>query len=351
MNKQAKQVLINKGLVKQAEQIFKGKYEIAILALKPGKRVSFELAAIEKDLESALETKKQLDDKAFMTRLLLKSKGNKYKATYLSDFNDVVCLTKGLNRTLEINIKQLRDKLSPRKNARKNYNLEMTGYMGFGYSQANCLYVCTRLYDTIDEAAQHINKRYSIDLDTVEILDVSRLSDGSFRFSKATYDNMKRLKHVKLSKLIDKFGREEAYAMMEELEQQRQEIYNETETAKKLAKTVGKELIIDEYAELTFSYIDNALKFPNIHTRTMIVINRILRIIAFLTLTLPEAIGLLHFVLCILSLSLSFISLIIYIVLAKREKHINPNKQVRILFLSKNIPLKSNGKKTKKFFI
>lgn len=260
MNKQAKQVLTNKGLVKQAEQIFKGKYEIAILALKPGKRVSFELAAVEKDLESALETKKQLDDKAFMTRLLLKSKGNKYKATYLSDFNDVVCLTKGLNRTLEINIKQLRDKLSPRKNARKNYNLEMTGYMGFGYSQANCLYVCTRLYDTIDEAAQHINKRYSIDLDTVEILDVSRLSDGSFRFSKATYDNMKRLKHVKLSKLIDKFGREEAYAMMEELEQQRQEIYNETETAKKLAKTVGKELIVDEYAELTFSYIDNALK-------------------------------------------------------------------------------------------
>lgn len=260
MNKQAKQVLTNKGLVKQAEQIFKGKYEIAILALKPGKRVSFELAAIEKDLESALETKKQLDDKAFMTRLLLKSKGNKYKATYLSDFNDVVCLTKGLNRTLEINIKQLRDKLSPRKNARKNYNLEMTGYMGFGYSQANCLYVCTRLYDTIDEAAQHINKRYSIDLDTVEILDVSRLSDGSFRFSKASYDNMKRLKHVKLSKLIDKFGREEAYAMMEELEQQRQEIYNETETAKKLAKTVGKELIVDEYAELTFSYIDNALK-------------------------------------------------------------------------------------------
>lgn len=260
MNKQAKQVLTNKGLVKQAEQIFKGKYEIAILALKPGKRVSFELAAVEKDLESALETKKQLDDKAFMTRLLLKSKGNKYKATYLSDFNDVVCLTKGLNRTLEINIKQLRDKLSPRKNARKNYNLEMTGYMGFGYSQANCLYVCTRLYDTIDEAAQHINKRYSIDLDTVEVLDVSRLSDGSFRFSKASYDNMKRLKHVKLSKLIDKFGRDEAYAMMEELEQQRQEIYNETETAKKLAKTVGKELIIDEYAELTFSYIDNALK-------------------------------------------------------------------------------------------
>lgn len=260
MNKQAKQVLTNKGLVKQAEQIFKGKYEIAILALKPGKRVSFELAAVEKDLESALETKKQLDDKAFMTRLLLKSKGNKYKATYLSDFNDVVCLTKGLNRTLEINIKQLRDKLSPRKNARKNYNLEMTGYMGFGYSQANCLYVCTRLYDTIDEAAQHINKRYSIDLDTVEILDVSRLSDGSFRFSKTSYDNMNRLKHVKLSKLIDKFGREEAYAMMEELEQQRQEIYNETETAKKLAKTVGKELIVDEYAELTFSYIDNALK-------------------------------------------------------------------------------------------
>lgn len=260
MNKQAKQVLTNKGLIKQAEQIFKGKYEVAILALKPGKRVSFELAAVEKDLESALETKKQLDDKAFMTRLLLKSKGNKYKATYLSDFNNVVCLTKGLNRTLEINIKQLRDKLSPRKNARKNYNLEMTGYMGFGYSKANCLYVCTRLYDTIDEAAQHINKRYSIDLDTVEVLDVSRLSDGSFRFSRASYNNMNRLKHVKLSKLIDKFGREEAYAMMEELEQQRQEIYDETETAKKLAKTVGKELIIDEYAELTFSYIDNALK-------------------------------------------------------------------------------------------
>lgn len=260
MNKQAKQVLTNKGLVKQAEQIFKGKYEIAILALKPGKRVSFELAAVEKDLESALETKKQLDDKAFMTRLLLKSKGNKYKATYLSDFNDVVCLTKGLNRTLEVNIKQLRDKLSPRKNARKNYSLEMTGYIGFGYSQANCLYVCTRLYDTIDEAAEHINKRYSVDLDTVEILDVSRLSDGSFRFSKASYDNMNRLKHVKLSKLIDKFGREEAYAMMEELEQQRQEIYDETETAKKLAKTVGKELIIDEHAEITFSYIDNALK-------------------------------------------------------------------------------------------
>lgn len=260
MNKQAKQVLTNKGLVKQAEQIFKGKYEIAILALKPGKRVSFELAAVEKDLESALETKKQLDDKAFMTRLLLKSKGNKYKATYLSDFNDVVCLTKGLNRTLEVNIKQLRDKLSPRKNARKNYSLEMTGYIGFGYSKANCLYVCTRLYDTIDEAAEHINKRYSVDLDTIEILDVSRLSDGSFRFSKASYDNMNRLKHVKLSKLIDKFGREEAYAMMEELEQQRQEIYDETETAKKLAKTIDKELIIDEHAEITFSYIDNALK-------------------------------------------------------------------------------------------
>ena len=98
-------------------------------------------------------------------------------------------------------------------------------------------------------------------------------------------------------------------------------------------------------------HIDNILNFPNIQISATITINKISKIIAFFTLILPDAIGLAHFVLCFLSLSLSIISLIIYIVLDIREKHIKPNKQVKILFSSKNIPLKSSGKKIKKFFI
>ena len=259
MKTNVQRMLKNKGLVRKGSELFKGNYEIAVIALKTGARNSFELVSIEKSLNDANELKQSLQGQGKAVRLLLKSKGNRYKAAYLSDFGGTICLSQGINRTLEINIKQLRDKLSPRKNARKDYSLEKSGFMGFGYNQSNSVFVCTRLYDTKEEASEYINKRYGVDKDTIEILDVSRKADGSFSFSKAAYDKMRRIKYVKLSKLIDKFGKEEAYAIMDELEAQRRQIEEETERARKIAKVLGVELEVDEQTELSNAYITNAL--------------------------------------------------------------------------------------------
>ena len=257
--KKASEVLSNKGLIRKGEEMFKGKYEIAIISLTPRKRIAFELEDIVKTMDEALVIKEDLENNGKAVRLLLKSKGNKYKATYLSDFKHTVCLSQGLNRALEVNIIQLRNKLNPRKNQRTDYSLEMTGYMGFGFNQAQSVYVCTRLYETADEARHYITKRYGVDPESVEILDVSRLADGSFRFSKSAYEQMKRLKNVKLSKLVEKFG-EEAYIIMEEIERQRAEIYAQMKQAQELAQATSKELVVDEKSQLAHIYVVNALE-------------------------------------------------------------------------------------------
>lgn len=257
--KKASEVLINKGLVRKAEEMFKGKYEIAIISLAPARRMTFELETIVKNMDEALAIKKSLENEGKAVRLLLKSKGNKYKATYLSDFKHTICLSQGLNRALEANIVQLRNKLNPRKNQRTDYSLEMTGYMGFGFNQAQSVYVCTRLYETKAEAHHYITKRYGVDKDSVEILEVSRLADGSFRFSKTAYEQMKRIKNVKLSKLVEKFG-EEAYIIMEEIEKQRAEINEQLKLAKELAQATDKEFMVDEKSQLAHAYITNALE-------------------------------------------------------------------------------------------
>lgn len=102
--KKASEVLSNKGLIRKGEEMFKGKYEIAIISLTPRKRIAFELEDIVKTMDEALVIKEDLENNGKAVRLLLKSKGNKYKATYLSDFKNTVCLSQGLNRALEANI-------------------------------------------------------------------------------------------------------------------------------------------------------------------------------------------------------------------------------------------------------
>ena len=70
---------------------------------------------------------------------------------------------------------------------------------------------------------------------------------------------MKRLKNVKLSKLVEKFG-EEAYIIMEEIERQRAEIYAQMKQAQELAQATSKELVVDEKSQLAHIYVVNALE-------------------------------------------------------------------------------------------
>lgn len=65
----------------------------------------------------------------------------------------------------------------------------------------------------------------------------------------------------------------------------------------------------------------------------------------------PAAIGLLHFVGCFLSFSISLISLIIYIELDVNVNITKPIKVIKKLYLLSIVLLKNIGKNTNKFLI
>ena len=112
MKTNVQRMLKNKGLVKKGSELFKGNYEIAVIALKSGARNSFELVSIEKTLSDANELKQSLQNQGKAVRLLLKSKGNRYKAAYLSDFGGTICLSQGINRPSDIKNQQFRSTAS-----------------------------------------------------------------------------------------------------------------------------------------------------------------------------------------------------------------------------------------------
>lgn len=260
---EVKKQLNNKAIVTKGEKILEGKNEIAIIVLKPGKKISFDLHSIEKDVVKAKKTQEKLKTKGYMSRLCLKSIGDKHKAVYLSDFGDCVCLSYGINRTLELNIRQLRDKLGTVTLKRK-LSKEKSGYMGFAFHHPSSSYVCTRLYDTQEEALHFISKRYGVDLDSIEIIDLSRLINGSFRFSNKKYEEYNRLKQVKKHKLIEKFGHKEAMAILKSLEEQRAEIEASRQRAKELIKeteinTETVKIIEDPKIEMNYQYLEKLL--------------------------------------------------------------------------------------------
>lgn len=261
-----KAAITNKELNNKTNKIMQGKYELAVIVLKPGKKSSFDLYSIEKNMEKAIEIRKKLQLKGYLVRIVKKSKGgNKHNSAYLSEFSSKkIAITIGINRTLEANIIDLRNKLNPSFSSVKT-NKEKSGYMAFAYHKPTTSFVSTRLYDTEKEAIEFISKRWGVDLDTIETIDTSRLINGSFRFSKKEYEKYNRVKGVKQHKLIDKFGKQEALAMIDLLEQKRQELYESKQKALDLieevvGKDTDREIIEDPIIQKNYDYLNRLIE-------------------------------------------------------------------------------------------
>lgn len=256
--------IANKNLKRKTDKIMEGKYEFAIIILKPGKKNSFDLHSIEKNIEKAIEIRKDLQAKGYLVRIVKKSKGgNKHNSAYLTEFSSTeFTVTIGINRTLEVNIAQLRRKLNPYYSATK-HNREGSGYIAFAYHKPSTSFVSTRLYETEKEAIEFISKRWGVDLDTIETIDTSRLIDGSFRFSKKEYEQYNRIKGVKQHKLIARFGNE-AYAVMDMLKQKQQELHDSRQKAldlieQEMKHNPDKKLIEDPSIQKNYDYLNSLI--------------------------------------------------------------------------------------------
>ena len=212
--KKIKKKMINKDLVTKAEKMFKkNKSEIVLLILKAPSK-SFTLNTIVSNYDVAIRQKNFLEKNGHIIHICYKSKGDKHTAAYLSDFNNNICITYGINRTIELHNKHLRY-TGNKKAMSKNSDKEKSGYMGFAFHYPSGSYIGTRLYDNLNDATNHIEKRSSIDKQSVDIIDSSRLHNGKFRFSSERYEKAHRIKHVKRFKLIERFGQEEATIILE----------------------------------------------------------------------------------------------------------------------------------------
>lgn len=223
---EVKKQIKNKKLISNTQKILKNDNEIVLITLKlPFK--SFQLHSIMKNYENAKKQKKILESKGYIVHLCFKSKGNKHTAAYLNDFGNSICISYGINRTLEVHNKYLRS--MGNKILQTKINKEKSGYIGFAFHYPSGVYVSTQLYDSYNNALSHISKRSGIDNDSIDIIDSSRLYNGKFRFSHKKYEDLYRIKHVKKSKLEERVGQEEAAVILNTIEEQRKNNHNKKE--------------------------------------------------------------------------------------------------------------------------
>lgn len=143
----------------------------------------------------ATTKEEQLRKEGFQTLQILKEKtGNQYNGVFLfMDDKGNIQYEIGLDGTLKELNKCYKDKMNLRK---QREHKEEIGYIAFAYDHKEQKFICTRLYDTEEQAIMYIQRRSNIMKNSIRTFRVVRYYNG-FKFKHQDLDDCRRIKEAK----------------------------------------------------------------------------------------------------------------------------------------------------------
>lgn len=143
----------------------------------------------------ATVTEEQLKKEGFQTLQILKEKtGNQYNGVFLfMDEEGNIRYEIGLDGTLKELNKCYKNKMQLRK---EREHKEEIGYIAFAYDHKEKKMVCTRLYDTEEQAIMYIQRRSNTTSGSIRTFKVVRYYNG-FKFKHQDLDDCRRIKEAK----------------------------------------------------------------------------------------------------------------------------------------------------------
>ena len=143
----------------------------------------------------ATTIEEQLRKEGFQTLQVLKEKtGNQYNGVFLfMDDKGNIRYEIGLDGTLKELNKCYKDKMKLRK---LREHKEELGYIAFAYNEKEKKMVCTRFYDTEEQAIMYIQRRYGVSANSIRVFKAVRYYAG-FKFKHQDLDDCRRIKEAK----------------------------------------------------------------------------------------------------------------------------------------------------------
>lgn len=145
--------------------------------------------------KKALAEQRRLNKEGIKTVIVNKEKTtNQYDGVFLiEDTEGNVANAFGLDNALKTLNKVHREDMHLRK---QRSHKEVVGYIAFALNTKTNQFVCTRLYDSEEEAYKYISKRANANNNTIRVFRVARYYKG-FEFKHQDLDDCRRLKDAK----------------------------------------------------------------------------------------------------------------------------------------------------------
>lgn len=166
-----------------------------MILTKNNKTNALERYGVYSTEKKALAEQRRLNKEGIKTVIVNKEKTtNQYDGVFLiEDTEGNVANAFGLDNALKTLNKVHREDMHLRK---QRSHKEVVGYIAFALNIKTNQFVCTRLYDSEEEAYKYISKRANANNNTIRVFRVARYYKG-FEFKHQDLDDCHRLKDAK----------------------------------------------------------------------------------------------------------------------------------------------------------
>ena len=166
-----------------------------MILIKNNKTNALERYGVYSTEKKALAEQRRLNKEGIKTVIVNKEKTtNQYDGVFLiEDTEGNVANAFGLDNALKTLNKVHREDMHLRK---QRSHKEVVGYIAFALNTKTNQFVCTRLYNSEEEAYKYISKRANANNNTIRVFRVARYYKG-FEFKHQDLDDCHRIKDAK----------------------------------------------------------------------------------------------------------------------------------------------------------